>query len=120
MQKSDWKENLKWDELTTDPTLIKWLKKGRKQCRLYKNLITTLVVISIISSCFVYFGIEDKIKDFLLYKVFLIFLNLVTFIGIVFPITVSKTLTESDVKNTIDKKNKEDEQNKRIKDRASL
>lgn len=115
-----WVENWRFEALNSDPYFIIKLKRVRKLFRTWKNLLKTISIILIISSSFVYFGIENAVKDNLIYHIFMIFLNIVTFIGIVFPITIKKNIQEKDIKDIIDKKKEEDEKNERIEKMANL
>lgn len=109
---NNWIKNWRYTILNSDPYLVKKMKNIRFTYKIYKNIVKTISVVFIISSWFIYFGIEDIVKDFMIYKILLFFLNLVTFIGIIFPITVSKTLTKKDIDDAIiDNKKKDDELN---------
>lgn len=116
---SNWRENLKWDSLNSDPIFIKWYKRGRKNYRTYKKLIRMLIILSTISFVFVLF-IEPLVDGNVLFKIFLMTLNLITFTGVFLPLSIQKNITEKDVRKTIDDKKKEDEINEKIKKRATF
>lgn len=120
MKKNNWKENIKWDALNTDPYFVKKFKIIRRQIRIYKNLLITLGVFYILSFLFVYSGLEDQIVSNKLYKVLLIFLNIVTFVGIVFPVSVKKNLSKIDVRDIIKEKEDTDRKNKEIENRSTF
>jgi hypothetical protein len=120
MYKSNWKENIKWDMLNTDPYFVKIFKLIRKQIRIYRNLLITLVGFATLSFIFVYSGFEEQFENNKLYRAFLIFLNIVTFIGIIAPISVKKNLSKDNVKDIIKDKEEQDKKNKLIEDRNSF
>lgn len=116
---SNWKENIKFDCLNSDPHLVCIYKRIRKNFRSHTNLIKVLSIISIFSFLFTIY-IEPLISDNIWFKTLLMILNIITFIGVFYPVSIQKNLTENDVRNTIDKKKKEDEVNRRIEERCSL
>lgn len=115
----NWRENLKWDALNTDPKIIVWYKRLRRNYRKQKKLIRMMLILSIASFCLSAF-VEPYIGSAVWYRTILMTLNLITFIGVFYPMSIRETLSRKDVLDTIKYKQEEDRRNKEIEDRASF
>jgi hypothetical protein len=107
----NWKENIRFDGLNSDPKFIRNYKNIRKHLRTHIKLIRVLMIIFIISPLFILY-LEPLIKDNIIFKTLLMVLNLITFISVFSPLSIQENITENKVENLIDKKKKDEERDK--------